>query len=506
MRDTKTVIKKMRTAIKKMLIGAAVLSASANANAYDFEADGMFYNILFQDDKTVEVTYRDTEFDSYSGDVVIPERVAYNNETYRVTSIGYLAFLNCGELISIEIPNSITSINEAFYGCESLTAVYISDLSAWMNIDIEDSTSGIYSPLEYAHNLYLNGELMTDLVIPDGTAEIKDHAFTRGECFKSVTIPSSVTSIGDSAFSGCFNLTAVNISELSAWMNIDFTNPASNPLLPGNHNLYLNGELVTDLVIPDGIAEIKDNVFYGGNFKSATIPYSVASIGESAFADCTNLTSIEMPNSITSIGTAAFANCTGLASVEMPGNVTFLGASVFAGCTKLVSVIIPNSITSISTNIFYNCSSLTSITLPESVTEIFYGVFNGCTSLTEINSLNPIPPTISSTTTFDPQHYTTATLNIPEGSLSAYQSADVWKDFQNIQETDFSGVGEVTDTGISVTAVSGNIVIRGADNALIAVYNTNGQLVYSGTETTVGDLDSGIYIVSVGGQIFKVWL
>ncbi len=581
-----------------MLGLAAVLSASVNANAYDFESDGMFYNILSQDGKTVEVTYRDTEYGSYSGDVAIPEQVTYNNKTYRVTTIGHFAFHNCSELTSIAIPSSITLIDDgAFLNCEGLTEVYIDDLSAWLNIDIITSYSTYsYSPLYYAHNLYLDGELVTDLVIPDGTTEIKDYAFQGGRCFKSVTIPNSVTSIGVHAFSDCTGLTAVNISDLSAWMNIDFATSASNPLYtPTNvyHNLYLNGELVTNLVIPDGTTEIKDYAFAYGNFKSVTIPGSVTSIGNGAFEDCANLTSIEIPNSVTAIGSAAFAQsgltsveipgsvtsmsrafrgcanlssvtmldgvvsisefafseCENLTSVEIPGSVTSIernafsncfelssidisnsvtsiGQYAFGGCTKLESVVIPNSVTAIEMGTFnscYNlasitipnsvtsigviafrdCRSLTSLTIPGSVTSIGSSALRGCTGLTEINSLNPVPPTVSFTS-FDNQNYTTATLNVPNGSLSAYQSAEGWKDFLDIRETDFSGVEEMADANISVTAENGNIVVSGADNDTIEVYNVNGQLVYSGTETTVGGLANGIYIVRVDGQTFKV--
>lgn len=568
----------MKPVMKKMLGLAAVLSVCVNTSAYDFEANGMFYNILSQDDKTVEVTYRDTEYDSYSGDVAIPEQVTYNNETYRVTTIGHFAFNRCSELTSIAIPSSITLIDKfAFLGCEGLTAVYIDDLSAWMNIDIITSEFYSFSPLYYAYNLYLDGELVTDLVIPDGTTEIKDYVFEGGRCFKSVTIPNSVTFIGKRAFSGCTDLTAVNISDLPAWMNINFATSASNPLYtPTNvyHNLYLNGELVTDLVIPDGTTEIKDYAFAYGNFKSVTIPGSVTSIGNGAFENCTNLTSIEIPNSVTiidagafvrsgltsveipgnvtsigqnafgsctnlssvamldgvvSIGPLAFSQCENLISVEIPGSVTSIGQSAFAGCTKLESVVIPNSVTSIESstfascyslssvtipnsvtsighNAFRDCRSLTSLTIPNSVTTIENSAFRGCTGLTEINSLNPVPPTVTSTSAFDSQNYTTATLNVPEGSLSAYQSAEAWKDFLNIREADFGGINKIADNNINVVSEDGKIVIDGADNAVITVYNTNGQIVYNGTETTVGGLAQGIYIVQVGGQAFKVAL
>lgn len=562
--------------MKKMLGLVAVLSVCVNASAYDFETDGMFYNILSQDDKTVEVTYRDTEYDSYSGDVAIPEQVTYNNETYRVTTIGHFAFNSCSELTSIAIPSSITLIDDcAFLFCDGLTAVYIDDLSAYMNIDIITSQFYSYSPLYYAYNLYLNGELVTDLVIPDGTTEIKDYVFEGGRCFKSVTIPNSVTFIGKRAFGGCTGLTAVNISDLSAWMNIDFATSASNPLYtPTNvyHDLYLNGELVIDLVIPEGTMEIKDYAFAYGNFKSVTIPGSVTSIGSGAFENCTNLTSIEIPNSVTSIGSGAFvrsgltsveisatsigqnafgsctnlssvamfdgvvtigplafSQCENLISVEMPGSVTSIGSSAFVNCTKLESVVIPNSVTSIESSTFASCYSLSSVTIPNSVTSIGHAAFRdcrsltsltipnsvatienlafrGCTGLTEINSLNPVPPTVTTTLAFDSQNYTTATLNVPEGSLSAYQSAEAWKDFLNIREADFGGINKIADNNINVVSEDGKIVIDGADNVVITVYNTNGQIVYSGTETTVGGLAQGIYIVQVGGQAFKVAL
>ena len=97
-------------------------------------------------------------------------------------------------------------------------------------------------------------------------------------------------------------------------------------------------------------------------------------------------------------------------------------------------------------------------------------------------------------------------MNVPVGSLEAYKSADGWKRFKNIQEKDFGGVDGVEDDDVSVTAKGGNIEIGGADNTQVEVYNLSGQLVYSGTDTTVGGLAHGIYIVRVAGQTFKVAL
>ena len=107
-----------------------MLLCVTNATAYDFEADGIYYNILSETEKTVEVTFWGTspssDYNKYTGSVVIPATVNYNNVTYSVTSIGYKAFYKCTGLTSVTIPNSVTSIGSyAFYDCYWLTSVTI---------------------------------------------------------------------------------------------------------------------------------------------------------------------------------------------------------------------------------------------------------------------------------------------------------------------------------------------------------------------------------------------
>ena len=131
----------------------------------------------------------------------------------------------------------------------------------------------------------------------------------------SVTIPNSVTSIGNSAFSGCYVLTSVHISDIAAWCNIDFDGYNSNPLTYAQH-LYLNGEEVKDLVIPNSVTSIGDSAFYGcSGLTSVTIGNSVNSIGDWAFGNCYGLTSVTIPNSVTSIGSEAFRDCSELLDV-----------------------------------------------------------------------------------------------------------------------------------------------------------------------------------------------
>ena len=300
-----------------------------------------------------------------------------------VTNIGNRAFYNCGDLASIVIPNSVTSIgNSAFHLCYDIVAVYISDISAWCNINFKDEKSNPLSiSLSSRDNLYLNNELVTDLVIPDGVTKIKKYAFSGYSKLTSVTIPNSVTSIEENVFEECPKLTTVHICDLAAWCNINFSSSDANPLYYVK-NLYLNGDLVTELVIPNGVTKIKDYAFSGcSGLTSIEIPNSVTSIGSSAFYGCSGITSIEIPNSVTSIGSSAFYGCSGITSIEIPNSVTSIGDSAFDDCSGLTSITIGNAVTSIGVSAFSGCTGLASVEIPNSVKSIGNNSFENCSNL-----------------------------------------------------------------------------------------------------------------------------
>ena len=306
-----------------------------------------------------------------------------------VTSIGDSAFYYCSRLRSITIPDSVTSIGyDAFQTWSgSLTSVYITDIAKWCAIKFDSYNS---NPLARAHNLYLNGELVTDLIIPDSVTEIGGYAFCGCSSLTSINIPDGVTSIGEHAFRDCSNLESVYITDIAKWCAIKFDSATSNPLCPAN-NLYLNGELVEDLVIPDSVTSIGDYAFYGPfGLSSVTIGNNVTSIGNFAFANCDFLTNITIPDSVTSIGYYAFRECSRLTSVTIGNNVTSIGDYAFQECRNLTNVTIGNSVTQIGQCAFQYCNSLASVTIPNSVTSIGYDAFEGCSSLTNVTIGNSV--------------------------------------------------------------------------------------------------------------------
>ena len=304
----------------------------------------------------------------YSGNIVIPEEVTYESRKWKVTSIGWKAFCGC-RVTSVTIPNSVTTIGvSAFEYCSELTSVTIGN-----------------SVKNIRDNAFYNCSSLTTLTIPDSVVNIGEKAFSDCRGLTSITIGSRVTRIEKDAFFGCRALTSLHISDLRAWFRITFLNGSSNPLSYAHH-LFLNGEEVKDLVIPNSVISIKDYAFEDcHSLTSVTIPDNVTTIGKWAFLNCSSLNSVTIPSSVTVIRESTFYGCSGLTTLTIPNSVTSIGQSAFRLCVGLTSVKIPNSVTTIEGYAFADCSSLTSLTIPKSVTTIGDFAFCWCKGLTSIN-------------------------------------------------------------------------------------------------------------------------
>ena len=295
------------------------------------------------------VTIGDRAFDNcrgLTGDLVIPEGVI---------SIGDSAFSRWSGLTSVTLPESLESVGySAFFGCTNLQDVYVTSVAAWCNISFDGRPS---SPLQYAQNLYVNGKLLTDLVIPDGVTSIGDYAFDNYSKLTSVTFGSDVTSIGDSAFFNCSNLTSLTIprsvTSIGEWAFAMCPNLESIVVEEGNPVYYS-----VDNCLIDGVTK---TLVLGCSNSVIPDDGSITSIGEYAFVYCARLEEVAIPEGVTSIGEGAFGECSALVSVSLPDSLVSIGQAAFYNCTKLESVVIGENVQYMDMGAFYNCTGLTDI-------------------------------------------------------------------------------------------------------------------------------------------------
>ena len=372
--------------LNRHFVVAAFALLAVNAYAYDFEIDGIYYNVWSEKNRTVTVTKGweyvmggSTETIYYKGDITIPDRVIYNGVTYTVTSIGD-AFSDCGALTSVDLSStSLTSIGDkAFYGCRDLT---------------------------------------------------------------SVKFPASLTSIGNSAFYGCNALTSVDLSSTS-----------------------------------------------------------LTSIGNSAFCGCDALTSVDFPASLTSIGSGALSGCTSLSNLTMDED-----NPAFTLCDNVLYS------KELDTLVCYPTGLDTTVVIPATVRAIREDAFPGKVSSVYCQPQTP-PEAVDGEFhgMFSANELMNAVLYVPVGTKTAYMQVDPWRNFWNVEETDFAtvAIGGVAAQGEpTVTVRGGKIVVDGASTTgVIEVFTADGRCAYRGTSTVIESLPKGAYVVRIGKFTQKVML
>ena len=310
-----------------------------------------------------------------------------------LSDIESFAFQNCKVLTELTIPASIANIGfNAFSGCDGLIDVrFTGDVADWCQIAFGNANA---NPLNYANNLYINGELITKLIIPDGVTSIGNYAFYSYLNLTSVTIGSGVTGIGTGAFQNCFKLVEVyNLSRLTVTHNNTLGYVGSYTL-----DIYTNKGAASKLTTDgDGYIFYDDGAVvyllgYTGSDTELTLPSGLNGnnydIYEYAFARLKKITSVTIPASVMSFGNYAFQNCHSLTTVYWNATeCTRAGSSsspVFNNCTGLERVIIGDNVEYIPANAFYNCDTLSSVIIGSGVAEIDNNAFHNCNGLIDV--------------------------------------------------------------------------------------------------------------------------
>ena len=378
-------------------------------------------------------------------------------------SIGAQCFMGCSNLRTVSIPETVTYLgSEVFNGCSSLTSVNIPPLlksiseslffecSSLASITIPESITSIHG------NAFYRCSSLKDVKLPSGLKSLDSCAFGNCSSLRSITIPSGIKTIPFGLLFGCKNLKSVSlpngletIEQCAFW----YCPVLSSVTLPGTlteiqNDAFKDCSALTSITIPKKVTSLSSSAFPGcdhlksisvqqdnptytsvngivyskdkktlvlcpnGKTGSVTILSGVTTIGDSAFCNCTGLTSIILPTSLTSIKSDAFSyctslkkltipngvkefgscnGCTNLESVTIPDSVTWMEYGTFADCTNLKSVVLSKNVSSIPSSCFFGCTSLTSVKLPNKLTEINNYAFSGCSALKSIT----IPSTVT---------------------------------------------------------------------------------------------------------------
>ena len=585
--------------------------------------DGIYYQI---DGNQATVTYRDKNYNSYSGNVVIPESFENDGMTYHVVAIGDNAFKGSTGLTSVTIPETVTSLgNNAFMSCAGLTSVYIPNTVGQIGSNAFKGCMGLSSinlpvTLTALNEHAFDSCGITSIIIPETITAIPTGCFANCYMLETVTLPAELTAIGKEAFYRCNSLKSIDLPETITTLEqgafkssglTSFTLPPQITTISAELLRYtsdmktvtLHDKLTTigsfsfancgfsSIDIPLSVREIKANAFYSSYLTSIVIPDSVTTLGKKAFSNCIRMTNahigdgikvigdstfywspysprevsfgdssqlttigasafahnklerIDLPKTVKSIGTRAFESCKSLKTIDlgdrltaiaghtfensdaleevkMPNTVKSIGEEAFSHCYNLKVINMSDSLTYISSYAFWQCRNLKRMRIPDMVTSIGYCLFDqcvsleevvfgqslktmgsllfrGCSALKSVIMLNPTPPELNANNDWG----NNVLVYTPEASR--YRNAAVWQGFN------LKGIYRQEDVKTSMATLAGDcgLPLIGAtfyrcDGDTITFEPQDNVIALKGLVPTHNDV--AIDFVAIDGEQYRI--
>lgn len=410
----------MTNKLKNLALFLLCLLAANSAWADEkIEVDGFYYWLYDSRPGVCQLTSKDDQYATYSGDVAIPETVTYNGTTLRVTDIGIRAFYKCDALTSVTIPSSITRVlTEAFANCSALKQISFPN-----------------SVKEFGTSVLDNCTSLEEVELPVEMSRIPGEMFYNCESLKAIDIPETVTEIGNLAFSGCKALTSV--------------------------------------VVPNSVVKMGSSVFERDwNLQKVVLSENLQSIGKSIFHECKALTQINIPESLTTIPSKAFSTCSSLEAIYLHSGVTSVDwTSSFEGTDKLATIVIDKNnqtytvlgelvydkyfktihfcpkpkagdiivhkkVQTVADKAFYYCQNITTLMLPKNIKTVGANAFSSVFEQPGFTDLycfgTTLPSVQSSSFVGNSNLLKNVTLHVLKGKASDYTTHKTWKRFTKV--------------------------------------------------------------------------
>ena len=350
------------------------------ALAYDIDKNSVYY--VTNSNGTMDVTYKDTNYNSYRGNVYIPGSITLPEGTFDVEGIGTLAFFASREMTSVSLSSSnLKTIGDrSFMACSGLTAISI--------------PSSVETIDDYA---FTNCTSLRTITLREGLKTIGFQAMTNTAITK-ITLPASLESINGNSLSCCTNMTIINVQP-------------GNPYYTSRNGVLYTSDGKTLMTYPAGKSSTSYTVLDGTEV-----------IANNAFDRARSLTEILLPNSLREVQTSAFRECNALQQMDFPRGVTRIASSAMD-----------------------NCNTMNHVTLPSTLNYIGSNAFNRCTSLSVIYVKATTPPYCDTYEWYDydwdedvidyaftPTQFNNTSVFVPEASVNSYKNADTWKKFKKV--------------------------------------------------------------------------